>query len=748
MKNKLFKLMSIMLLFSVVFIVSCKKTQEDIEDPTLSILSPTSDYSYLSETNTITISGVASDDIGIESVEWKDSHGNKGTAYGTENWEIRDVTLQNGDNVFTITAYDKADKSASAEIMITYNEYLTYIGTPFVSPNSVFVDVYTNVRISASILPNPNLDENSVFLVEVDKNGNEISEICQLYDDGDLSYHGDEIKGDGIFSNISSFHRETPGDVYLRVKANTTESVGTVTAYSSISRFFVVAEIEDETIQEIFNTQNAGDDKYRELAATLSKEEAIAKTITFLTSQSNVTTAVATPSNDICITYSSGLRGMILTGADQYKGGDNTVGLERGTKNRIPLAQQTRGTYDENRGVSSNPNLILDRDVLIYGPCYEEFHGWGASSEDVVEEALTSSDCNKFNITYLINQNADLEALKNLSNYGLIAIDTHGGVDDEGDVIFLTGEKASLGNLHLIDWIMGRVYLVNKSQWAAKPAFITNYNNHLPNTVVYNGSCCSAFNTTMAHAFLGVGAQTYYGYTNSVQASFEYNMASQLFPRLIGQNMTTGNAFTADQHDNSDPAAYFVLVGNTNLRYKFGFVNGDFEEGNLNGFITDGDGRVITQLSYIQPNDGYYMGIISTGLGYTTEQGSISQTFCLPDKSNLTLSFDWNFLSEEFMEFVGSQYQDYFKVLLIDQNGTEHTLFSKSIDEMAAEYELSSVSPDIVFDQGGVYGTGWLNLSLDLSAYAGQRVTLIFAASDIGDSIYDTAILLDNITIE
>ena len=100
------------------------------------------------------------------------------------------------------------------------------------------------------------------------------------------------------------------------------------------------------------------------------------------------------------------------------------------------------------------------------------------------------------------------------------------------------------------------------------------------------------------------------------------------------------------------------------------------------------------------------------------------------------------------MEFVGSQYQDYFKVLLIDQNGTEHTLFSKSIDEMAAEYELSSVSPDIVFDQGGVYGTGWLNLSLDLSAYAGQRVTLIFAASDIGDSIYDTAILLDNITIE
>lgn len=748
MKNKLFKLMSIMLLFSVVLSVSCKKIVDDKEDPTLSILSPTSDYSYLSETSTITISGVASDDIGIESIEWKDSNGNSGTAFGTDNWEIRDVALQNGDNVFTITAYDKAEKSTSAEIMITYNEYLTYIGIPFVSPNSVFVEVATDVRICATILPNPNLDENSVTVIEVDKNGNEISEICQLYDDGNLSSHGDEIKGDGVFSNITTFNRDTAGDIYLRVKANTTESVGTVTAYSAISRFFVVAEIEDETVQEIFNTQNAGDDKYHELAATLPKDQAVAQTIEFLKSQANVSAAVATPSNDICITYSSGLRGMILTGTGQYKGGETTPVGDRYSTKSIPLAKQTRGTYDENKGVSSNPNLILDRDALIYGPCYEEFVEWGAASEELVYEALTSSDCNKFNTTFLTGESANLDVLKHLSNYGLIAIDTHGGVDDEGNVIFLTGEKATLGNLHLIDWIMGRVYLVNHSQWAAKPSFITNYNNNLPNTVVYNGSCCSAYNTTMAYAFLGIGAQTYFGYTNSVQASFEYNMARQLFPRLIGQNMTTGNAFTPDQHDGSDPAAYFVLVGNTNLRYKLGFVNGDFEEGNLNGFITDGDGRVITQLSYIEPYDGYYMGIISTGLGYTEAQGSISQTFCLPDNPNLTLSFNWNFLSEEFMEYVGSQYQDYFKVLLVDQNGTEHTLFSKSIDEITGGYELTHVSPEIVFDRGDVYGTGWLSLDLDLSAYAGQSVTLIFAASDIGDSIYDTAILLDNITIE
>ena len=438
---------------------------------------------------------------------------------------------------------------------------------------------------------------------------------------------------------------------------------------------------------------------------------------------------------------------MILTGEDGNEGSGYTLSDRRGGKT-IPLSKQTRGTYDETRGTSSDPNTLIDRDVLLYAPNYTEFNGWGTTFEDDVYQTLIDADCNQFNINYLKNEAANLEALKSLSNYGLIVIHTHGGLDDNNNVIFLSGEKVSITNLHLIDWIMGRVYLGNGIKWIVRPSFISSYNNNLPNSIVYNGSCRSAYNSTMSSAFLSKGAQTYFGFTQTVKSSFDYEMANQLFPRIITQNMTTGNAFIDNQHDTNDPPAYFVMIGNSNLRYKSGFVNGGFEEGNLNGFIIDGDGRVITQLSYITPYTGNFMGIISTGLGYTEAQGSISQTFCLPDNPNLTLSFNWNFLSEEFMEYVGSQYQDYFKVLLVDQNGIEHILFSKSIDDIAAGYELTHVSPEIVFDRGDVYGTGWLSLDLDLSAYAGQHVTLIFAASDIGDSIYDTAILLDDITIE
>jgi hypothetical protein len=43
--------------------------------------------------------------------------------------------------------------------------------------------------------------------------------------------------------------------------------------------------------------------------------------------------------------------------------------------------------------------------------------------------------------------------------------------------------------------------------------------------------------------------------------------------------------------------------------------------------------------------------------------------------------------------------------------------------------------------------TDWQTITFDVSAYQGKRITLILAAGDVGDSIYDTAIILDEISI-
>ncbi|MDR3667724.1 MAG: hypothetical protein P4L35_12845 [Ignavibacteriaceae bacterium] len=78
------------------------------------------------------------------------------------------------------------------------------------------------------------------------------------------------------------------------------------------------------------------------------------------------------------------------------------------------------------------------------------------------------------------------------------------------------------------------------------------------------------------------------------------------------------------------------------------------------------------------------MGIISTGLGFTTTTGTIFQTFTI-DNNQFTLIINWNFLSEEFLEFISLEYQDYFKVVINTSNGLEHVLMNKAIDKIAVE---------------------------------------------------------------
>ena len=139
---------------------------------------------------------------------------------------------------------------------------------------------------------------------------------------------------------------------------------------------------------------------------------------------------------------------------------------------------------------------------------------------------------------------------------------------------------------------------------------------------------------------------------------------------------------------------------------------------------------------------------------FTTTSGSIFQTFRVT-QGQTTLTVKWNFLSEEFLEYIGSTYQDYFNVVVKDANGVENVLSDQPLmpwqpnlaRRRPIRERLISVSPDIVFDRGGVYITGWQTSTFNISQYAGQRITLILRAGDVGDSIYDTAILLDDIAV-
>ena len=144
------------------------------------------------------------------------------------------------------------------------------------------------------------------------------------------------------------------------------------------------------------------------------------------------------------------------------------------------------------------------------------------------------------------------------------------------------------------------------------------------------------------------------------------------------------------------------------------------------------------------PTDGDRMALVSTGLGLTTQSGSFAQKVCLPPlpagATQLILQYDWNFFSEEFMEFCGSPYQDFFQVTF-----GNNVLQGTKIDDLCSDALIHL--DDVGFDKGDVWMTGWRTQMVDVTLFAGATDTLTFAAGDVGDSIYDTVILVDNVRL-
>ena len=145
------------------------------------------------------------------------------------------------------------------------------------------------------------------------------------------------------------------------------------------------------------------------------------------------------------------------------------------------------------------------------------------------------------------------------------------------------------------------------------------------------------------------------------------------------------------------------------------------------------------------------MAILTTGVGsgtsdYTgaTEGSVLSQTI-LVGATDSILSFDYNFVSEEPMEYVGSSFDDRFYAEIVDENGNKIQIATSSINS-ATWYAVSGIN----FEGGDstAYHTGWFTVDFDISEYRGQIITLRFVVYDVGDSAYDSAALIDNVCIK
>jgi len=361
------------------------------------------------------------------------------------------------------------------------------------------------------------------------------------------------------------------------------------------------------------------------------------------------------------------------------------------------------------------------------------------------------------NITYnasVLNYQSDLD------DYGMIFIHSHGTLYNGYPIICLS-EKVSVDNilLYSLDLLAGRLVTLGSiaegtAAYAITPSFISYYygGGSLDNSLVNISICKGYKNSKLVDVFIDSGAGAVTAYTDTVLVSYDKSVMGEYLNNLLAgktvkESQDAAIAVCGANDGDATPAA-FKMTGNEDLTImQMGILNGSFEE-EMTGWSGVGDARAISWLTDLSPTDQGSMAIISTGLGsaeasYGTEGSSLQQTFIVPANAKL-LTFDYDVVSEEPMEYVASSYDDYFDASIIDITGASTQLVYENVNN-SAWLELGGD-----YFSGGddtTYDTAWISKSIDISAYAGQCITLTFHTGDVGDSAYDTAGLLDNIKI-
>jgi len=650
-----------------------------------------------------------------------------------------------------------------------------WLGTPQLDPDTIFTKEATDVHITILVNCNPEeLSSESPVNVFLQNDNAEWILLGEMFDDGDLNNHGDEIKGDRIYSNIFSFYEENEKTIPLKIVVISSVNE----TYIVYFKLEVIASVGEESIQEVKNIHGLAEQKLNDIVEGpgIDTEEILDVLGGYLNEQTGIESTV-TDGNLLQINYESGIISFILL---EDISTEPTLGsMVRESTPSIPLSQQTTGTnvlevesglYDSSFQITKELDDVVytgSRSVFIWVPFAAQIKSWGYN---VVSDFVTRFENSTlgFSITTVEDEEADVDSLKNITDYGMVIFTTHGAKGNwlaTGEVVpwYLSNPIYGLWLKlkHMAIWqnmkvkaeggvlVLAPVYAVS-SGW-----FNSNLSGNFSNTIILNMSCESAKTNALWNAFKGKGAGAYFGFDAIVSVGFATDQGYDLVEKLREGDSTTGEAYEKKTDPYITPSATWLIWGKENLKFPKGLINGSFEDG-LKGWKTDGDGRVLYALAAIKPIHGEKMGIISTGLGYTTKYGSIQQTFQVGEDYQI-LRFYWNYLSEEFLEWIGSQYQDPFKVTFIKIDDSSITiLLSKTVDSIAAEFgasysnggDLIYVSPGIVFDQGDVWMTGWQEFEYDISAFQGSVVTIKFEAVDEGDEIYDTAILLDNIRLE
>jgi hypothetical protein len=701
-------------------------------------------------------------------------------------WQSDGIQLEQGDNPIRVTASNaETGAQSSDEINVAYNPAFLFDLIPTARPNVVFVGSSTEVLINAKLGLYTNFDPTTVQLWITDEEGNPVEKKNLLQDNGNTASSCDEVDKDAVYSTCLTVNPAKPGRIQMRISAEVANVFEKYTAWSPVFFLEAVSPVTNGECNERVGILQAARGSYDDKIATMSPAEARQAVIAELLANDAVQEAgEATEGYGIWIAFEGGLLGALNLSPAGYRGGPGQV-VETGTS-----------------GASSPPLSIGSKRASVLAPFNAEF---GALDEaEAIAATLKDVGCPFFDVSYQKGAKADLFQFRHANEAGIFAVTSHGDATFKGlsaevsaayswehdgsQEVLWTGEAVDcskfsssysscngggtvcgngigecvLGKSNKCvdfkhsDLRTGRVVL-SDTTYGILPSFVSHHakTRKFPKSLVYLGSCRGLFNGGFAAAYFGNGARAVVGYDDYVKSEFAFERGTAFFDELINEASEAGPALgdTATHEDPGNVGSFVRLFGAPNLSASdYSIVNQSWETGDATAWTAAGDGRVITALGATIPVHGKFMGLISTGLGFTQQTGELKQKFCIaPDKTSVSLY--WKYYSEEFLEFCGSSFQDAFQATLQNSTG-KITMVDVKVDTLCPPGQCGGcggnyvgLTPsDVSFDVGGVYNTTWQEATANISALAGTGpVTLTLFTTDAGDSIYDTVVLIDNV---
>lgn len=604
-----------------------------------------------------------------------------------------------------------------------------------------------------------------------------------LYDDGNYNSNSnhDDLNNDGCYTGMYTINIAKEGDVKFTAKAN----IGSKTIETKPWSVFVYKKITDaetnymleinKEIKEIIDQTPAGAGADKDTVISKRRDD-VKKYLDGLVSSGKIEKLKYDPdSHAFTWTYcDSGLDAIRFIWDDgiwDEVNPDSKAGSSGDTEDeshsRPPIPDDSTKVPAAPMDISSGSAVILNY--------YAKGHTW-SNNYDAIGEQLDDAG---FSVKKIYN--FECKDFMELQKYNsLILLNSHGNTlnnKPDGTPMICTqeewtNEKDKKYSSDIKKKRILQVALTNGScvYWISPKLFEFYYAEKPLSKPIVNLGCCRNFpdnNDAMVKAIEGAGASAVCGYSATVSVSYDLAMTKALVDRLLDGD-TVDAALTSakrppkdggngEQDSVQDSAwkthAVLNLYGNSEATLYHQLSNGAFEWDDylgldsLTSWKTAGDARSIYKLAGIKPKSRPKMAIISSGFGSMNGQtiSSIYQTFLVPGDAT-TLSFSYDVVSEEPMEWVHKGYDDKFVAEILNTKGKVlKQLVEESVDK-STWYPVAGIN----FPGGDdtTYHTRWKDYSEEvLKEYQGQLIVIRFTVYDCGDAIYDTAALIDSITV-